>query len=141
MAVFTILFGTRNVDAREQHLGVVAAIAFEAIVKFVALMAVGVFVVFGLSSGPAEIFAQAAAAGLEVHEAQPFGARWATVLLLSACAVICLPRQFQITIVENSDERHLRTASWAFPAYLLLMSLFLLPIAFYGLATMPAARF
>ncbi|MRX50048.1 sodium:solute symporter [Paracoccus sp. S-4012] len=138
MAVFTILFGTRNVDAREQHLGVVAAIAFEAIVKFLALMAVGAFVVFGLSSGPAEIFAHAAAAGIAVHEAQPFGARWATALFLSACAVICLPRQFQITIVENSDENHLRAASWAFPAYLLLMSLFLMPIAFYGLATMPA---
>ena len=138
MAAFTILFGTRNVDAREQHLGVVAAIAFEAIVKFVALLAVGIFVVFGLSSGPAEIFARAAEAGFEVHESQPFGARWATVLFLSACAVICLPRQFQVTVVENSNENHLRTASWAFPTYLLLLSLFTLPIAFYGLATMPA---
>src|SRR5690606_38783908 len=45
MAVFTILFGTRNVDAKEQHHGVVAAIAFEAIVKLTALLAVGFFVV------------------------------------------------------------------------------------------------
>ncbi len=137
MAVFTILFGTRNVDAREQHPGVVAAIAFEAIVKFLALVAVGLFVVFGLSEGPAEIYARAVEAGFEIHESQPFGARWFTVLFLSACAVICLPRQFQVTVVENADEDHLRTASWAFPAYLLLMSLFTLPIAFYGLATMP----
>ena len=138
MALFTILFGTRNVDAREQHPGVVAAIAFEAIVKLVALVAVGLFVVFGLSEGPAQIYARAAEAGFAIHESGPFDSRWVTVLFLSACAVICLPRQFQVTVVENADEDHLRTASWAFPAYLLLMSLFTLPIAFHGLATMPA---
>ena len=138
MAVFTILFGTRNVDAREQHPGVVAAIAFEASVKFVALVAVGLFVIFGLSDGPAQIYARAAEAGFTIHEPGPFGSRWVTVLFLSGCAVICLPRQFQIAVVENADEDHLRTAAWAFPAYLLLMSLFTLPIAFYGLATMPA---
>lgn len=138
MALFTILFGTRNVDAREQHPGVVAAIAFEAVVKLVALVAVGLFVIFGLSEGPAQIYARAAEAGFAIHESGPFGSRWVTVLFLSGCAVICLPRQFQVTVVENSDEDHLRTASWAFPAYLLLMSLFTLPIAFHGLATMPA---
>ncbi len=137
MAVFTILFGTRHVDAREQHPGVVAAIAFEVIVKFLAFVAVGLFVVFELSDGPAAIYARAAEAGFAIHEAQPFGARWVTVLLLSACAVICLPRQFQVTVVENADEGHLRTAGWAFPAYLLALSLFTLPIAFHGLATMP----
>src|SRR5690606_15171328 len=57
--------------------------------------------------------------------------------VLSIAAIICLPRQFQITVVENSDENHLRTASWAFPFYLLLMSLFTLPIALYGLSVMP----
>ncbi|WP_313349541.1 sodium:solute symporter family transporter [Paracoccus sp. (in: a-proteobacteria)] len=137
MALFTILFGTRNVDAREQHLGVVAAIAFEAVVKLLAFVAVGLFVLFGMSTGPAGIYAAAIEAGLEVHEQAPFGSRWVTVLFLSAVAVICLPRQFQITVVENADENHLRTASWAFPAYLLLLSLFTLPIAFHGLAIMP----
>src|SRR5699024_388800 len=82
MAVFTILFGTRNVDAREQHPGVVAAIAFEASVKFVALVAVGLFVVFGLSDGPAQIYARAAEAGFTIHEPGPFGSRWVTVLFL-----------------------------------------------------------
>src|SRR5690606_32901403 len=118
MALFTILFGTRNVDAREQHPGVVAAIAFEAVVKLLALLAVGVLVVFGLGGGMSEIFAKAAAAGLEIHEREPLGSRWVAVLALSACAVICLPRQFQITVIENSNENHLRTAGWAFPAYL-----------------------
>ena len=138
MAMFTILFGTRNVDAREQHPGVVAAIAFEAVVKLVALLAVGVFVVYGLGGGMSKVYAQAVAAGLEIHEQAPFGSRWVAVLVLSACAVICLPRQFQITVVESSNENHLRTAGWAFPTYLLLMSIFTMPIALYGLATMPA---
>nr|WP_309503089.1 ATP-binding protein [uncultured Roseovarius sp.] len=138
MALFTILFGTRNVDAREQHLGVVAAIAFEAAVKLLALIAVGLFVVFGLGGGLAEVYARAVEAGFDIHERQPFGSRWVAVLVLSASAIICLPRQFQITVVENSNANHLRTAGWAFPAYLLLMSIFTLPIALYGLASMPA---
>ncbi|WP_374832627.1 ATP-binding protein [Paenochrobactrum pullorum] len=138
MALFTILFGTRNVDAREQHHGVVAAIAFEAIVKLIALIAVGIFVVFSLGGGMEQIYTQAAEAGINIHERESFGSRWVTVLFLSACAVICLPRQFQITVVENSNEEHLRTAGWAFPAYLLAMSIFTMPIALYGLSTMPA---
>ncbi|CAM5292283.1 Na+/proline symporter/nitrogen-specific signal transduction histidine kinase [Aquamicrobium terrae] len=138
MALFTILFGTRNVNAREQHPGVVAAIAFEAVVKLLALVAVGLFVIFGVSDGIADIYARAVEAGVRIHEAEPFGSRWVAVLFLSACAVICLPRQFQIAVVENSDEDHLRTASWAFPCYMLAMSVFILPIALYGLSTMPA---
>ena len=138
MALFTILFGTRNVDAREQHPGVVAAIAFEAVVKLIALLAVGVFVVFALGGGMSDIFSRAVEAGLDIHEKEPLGSRWLAVLVLSGCAVICLPRQFQITVVENANENHLRTAGWAFPAYLMLMSLFTMPIAYYGLATMPA---
>ncbi len=138
MALFTILFGTRNVNAREQHPGVVAAIAFEAVVKLLALVAVGLFVIFGVSDGIADIYARAVEAGVRIHEAEPFGSRWVAVLFLSTCAVICLPRQFQIAVVENSDEDHLRTASWAFPCYMLAMSVFILPIALYGLSTMPA---
>ena len=138
MAVFTILFGTRNVDAKEQHHGVVAAIAFEAVVKLFAFLAVGVFVVFGVSGGPIAIYEKAAAAGIDIATEYDFGARWLSILVLSAAAILCLPRQFQITVVENSDERHLKTAGWAFPTYLLLMSLFTMPIAIYGLTVLPA---
>lgn len=137
MALFTILFGTRNVDAKEQHHGVVAAIAFEAVVKLAALLAVGVFVTFGLGGGFEAIYQRAEAAGVAIHAEDTFGSRWAAMTLLSAAAIICLPRQFQITVVENSNEDHLRTAGWAFPAYLLLMSVFTLPIALYGLTAMP----
>jgi Na+/proline symporter/nitrogen-specific signal transduction histidine kinase len=135
MAVFTIIFGTRNVDAKEQHHGVVAAIAVEAVVKLVALLAVGLLVVFGLSNGIADSFARAAPRLL--HAPDAFGARWVALSLLSAAAVVCLPRQFQVTVVESADERHLRTASWLFPLYLFLITLFVLPIAICGLSLLP----
>jgi len=136
LAVFTILFGTRNLDANERHHGVVTAIAVEAIVKLVALLAVGFFVVWGVANGPSDILNRMQAANISL--ASTSGGRWITLLFLSGAAVICLPRMFQVTVVENSDEAHLATASWAFPLYLFLMSLFVLPIAVMGLAEMPA---
>ena len=135
LALFTILFGTRNVDANERHHGVVAAIALEAVVKLVALLAVGLFVVFGLHSGPADTFADAPP-GL-FDNAAGFGDRWFVINMLSAMAILTLPRMFQVMVVENVDERHLETASWAFPLYVFLISLFVLPIAITGLATLP----
>jgi Na+/proline symporter/nitrogen-specific signal transduction histidine kinase len=135
MAVFTILFGTRNIDAKERHHGVVAAIALEAIVKLVALVAVGVMVVYGISDGPASVFARAAPGYLHAHDM--FGARWITLTFLAGAAVVCLPREFQVMVVENADEEHLRTASWLFPLYLFLITLFVLPIAIAGMSLLP----
>jgi Na+/proline symporter/nitrogen-specific signal transduction histidine kinase len=135
LAAFTILFGTRNVDANERHHGVVAAIAVEAVVKLFALLAVGLFVVWGLFPGPAAVFA-VMPPELVAPEAI-FTPRWVTLMFLSATAIVCLPRIFQVLVVENADERQLHTAAWAFPLYLFLISLFVLPIAGAGLATQP----
>lgn len=135
LALFTILFGTRNLDANEQHTGVVTAIAVEAVVKLVALLAVGIFVVWVMADGPADIIARINASPMAGWDLVP--SRWAGLTFLSAAAVITLPRMFQVLVVENSDERHLATASWAFPLYLLGMSLFVLPIAVVGLKVMP----
>ncbi|MQQ10025.1 sodium:solute symporter [Epibacterium sp. SM1979] len=135
LAAFAILFGTRNLNANERHHGVVTAVALEAIVKLVALLAVGIFVVWGIGGGIGPT--------LEQIDRSPIGSwhvdagRWSTLIFLSAAAFVCLPRMFQVTVVENEDERHLRTASWAFPLYLMLMSLFVLPIAAIGLQIMP----
>jgi len=136
LAVFAILFGTRNLDANERHHGVVTAIALEAVVKLVALLAVGIFVVWGLSGGVAETLARIDAS--PIGEWQVNGSRWATITFLAVAAFVCLPRMFQVMVVENDDERHLRTAAWAFPLYLLLISLFVVPIAAVGLEVMPA---
>ena len=136
MAVFTILFGTRNIDAQERHHGVVAAIALEAIVKLVALMAVGLTVVFVVAGSPGEIFALATPELL--HSQEVFGARWISLTLLAGAAIVCLPREFHVTVVENTSDRNLVTASWLFPLYVFLISLFVLPIAIGGLSYLPA---
>ncbi|WP_434620997.1 ATP-binding protein [Tabrizicola sp. M-4] len=135
LALFTILFGTRNLDAKEQHHGVVLAIAVEAVVKLVALLAVGIFVVWGLAGGPADLFERIEASAIGAWELQP--GRWAGLIFVSGAAVICLPRMFQVMVVESGEERHMARASWAFPLYLLLMSLFIIPIAVIGLERMP----
>jgi Na+/proline symporter len=135
MAVFAVLFGTRHIDANEHHEGVVAAIAFESLVKLFALLAVGLFVVFAVGSRLAQpIDPDAAPAFSHLLTLPPgYQARWLTTTLLAMAAILCLPRQFHMTVVENVDEHHLATASWLFPLYLLLMSVSALPIAAAGL--------
>lgn len=136
MALFTILFGTRNLDANERHHGVVAAIAVEAIVKLFALLAVGIFATYSVADGLSDIFDDVTIEAIR-GSGDIFGPRWATLMFLSATAIICLPRQFQVTVVENIEERHLATASWLFPLYLFGMTLFIMPIALVGLDVMP----
>ena len=133
LALFTIVFGTRSLDVNERHPGLVSAIALEAIVKLAALLAVGIFVVWGVASGPADMLARIEAS--PVAQADWNGARWLGITALSAFAILCLPRMFQVLVVENSDERHLATAAWAFPLYLMLISLFVVPIAVIGLSS------
>ncbi|MDA0901296.1 MAG: sensor histidine kinase, partial [Proteobacteria bacterium] len=135
LALFTIVFGTRSLDVNERHPGLVSAIALEAIVKLFALIAVGVFVVWGVASGPMDMLARIDASPLASISSN--GARWVGLTLLSGAAILCLPRMFQVLVVENSDERHLATAAWAFPFYMLLISIFVVPIAVVGLEEMP----
>ena len=146
LAGFTIAFGTRHLDNTERHEGLVAAIATESVVKLLAFLAVGVFVTWGLFSGPGDLFARAMAQPEIARLLQPgtnasfaFD-QWFALLLLAMLSVILLPRQFQMMVVENVDERHVRRAAWAFPAYLLLINLFVLPVAFGGLLFFGAGR-
>ena len=136
LALFTILFGTRNLDANERHHGVVMAIALEAVVKVVALLAVGSFVVWGMADGVADVLGRIGTSKIAEWPLNP--GRWGGLIFVSAAAVITLPRMFQVLVVENVDERHLATAGWAFPLYLMAMSLFVVPIAVVGLEVMPA---
>ena len=138
LAAFTILFGTRKLDVTERHEGLVAAIAFESLVKLVAFLSVGLFVTFGLFGGFGDLFDQAAALPQASELFQAGGPEtgygsllWLTIL--SMLAIVLLPRQFQIAVVENVDERHLPKAIWLFPLYLLAINLFVLPIALGGL--------
>jgi Na+/proline symporter/nitrogen-specific signal transduction histidine kinase len=137
LAVFTILFGTRKLDASERHEGLVAAIAFESLVKLVAFVAVGAFVTFGLFGGFGDLFGRAAAEPaierLFTMQGNVAPGDWAWLIVLSMLAILLLPRQFQVAVVENVDERHVAKAMWLFPLYLLAINVFVLPIAFGGL--------
>ncbi len=139
LAGFTIAFGTRHLDNTERHEGLVAAIAAESVVKLLAFLAVGAFVTWGLFGGLGDLFGRAMAVPgiarvLRPDAAQPFAfEQWFALMLLAMFSVILLPRQWQVMVVENVDEAHVRRAAWAFPAYLLLINLFVLPIAFGGL--------
>jgi len=143
LAGFTMVFGTRHLDTTERHEGLVLAVAAESAVKLLAFLAVGIFVTWGLFDGPSDIYARVQQrpdllALLRLGGSGGSGGRfdaaqWFTLMLLAMFSVILLPRQFQILVVENVDERHLQRAAWAFPLYLLLINLFVLPIAFGGL--------
>ncbi len=143
MATFAVLFGTRHTDATEHQDGLMLAIAAESIVKLMAFLAVGVFVTFVMFHGPLALFARAleepraAAALTGVPLFAPFGAMTA----LSLFAIVLLPRQFHVMVVENHSEAEVRRAAWLFPLYLVLINLFVLPIALAGLMTFPAGRF
>ena len=154
LAGFTMVFGARHLSSTEKHEGLVAAIAFESIVKLLAFLAVGAFVTWGLFDGPGDLFARASAVP-ELHKllnltqapGQKFAyEQWFALTLLSMLSVIFLPRQFQMMVVENVAEAHLKRAAWVFPLYLLLINLFVLPIALggllhFGAATMDADSF
>jgi Na+/proline symporter/signal transduction histidine kinase len=138
MAAFTILFGTRHLDATERHEGMVAAIAVESVVKLVAFFAVGLFVTYSLFNGIGDLFDRAREAPqlarlLTTADTAASYGNWAALTFLSLLSVLLLPRQFQITVVENVDAAHLRRAAWLFPLYLFLINLFVLPIALGGL--------
>ncbi|OGB55879.1 MAG: histidine kinase [Burkholderiales bacterium RIFOXYD12_FULL_59_19] len=139
LAGFTMVFGARHLDSAERHEGLVAAIAFESVVKLIAFLAVGLFVVYGLFNGLTDVFARAHAVPdlarlLRLEQGGSFAwAQWFAMTLLSMFSVIFLPRQFQVMVVENVRESHLRRAVWVFPLYLLAINLFVLPIALGGL--------
>ena len=137
MAIFAVLFGTRHIDATEHQDGLMLAIATESIVKLVAFVGVGVFVTFWMFDGPLALFAQA----LErpdtaaVLTREPVLGTILAMTLLSLFAIVLLPRQFHVTVVENNSEAEIRRASWLFPLYLVLINLFVIPIALAGLLT------
>ncbi len=135
LAGFAVIFGTRHADATEHQNGLILAVATESVVKLLAFTAVGLFVCFVLFSGPADLFEQArqdprAVASLN-YETAP--ARWIVLIMLSALAIVFLPRQFHVTVVENRTESELRTARFLFPLYLIAINLFVIPIAMTGL--------
>ncbi len=136
LAILTILFGTRNIETTERHEGLIAAIAFESMVKLLAFLSIGIFVTFFVFEGFGDIFKQSMAypelvAHYQIEDSSQMS-EWFFLTLLSMLAFMFLPRQFQVSAIENVSIKHLDTAFWLFPLYLLLINLFVIPIAFGG---------
>jgi Na+/proline symporter/signal transduction histidine kinase len=143
MGIFAILFGTRHIDATEHQEGLIVAVAAESLVKLAAFLAVGFFVVFSVFGGIGD-FVNAVNAESELRKifAQGLhGGTWVTVTFLSMVCIVLLPRQFHVTVVENNSERELQRAAWLFPVYLVLINLFVVPIAAAGLMGLPKGLF
>ncbi|GLK68346.1 PAS domain-containing hybrid sensor histidine kinase/response regulator [Hansschlegelia plantiphila] len=140
LALFAALFGTRQVAATERQDGLMFAIATESVVKLVCFAAVGLFAVFWLHDGPADIIARAREAGVGAAFARaPALSQCVALTVLSFAAFLLLPRQFHVAIVENRSDHELKRAAWAFPLYLLVFNLFIAPIALAGLIAFHAA--
>jgi len=135
LGVFAILFGARRLEASEHHRGMVVAVAFESLVKLVAFVALGLWALYALLDGP-DGLARTIAGNDEYRELflpeRLPGGFWVQTLLAGA-AIICLPRQFQVTFVENERSADLNTARWLFPIYLLVFTLLVVPITVAGL--------
>jgi Na+/proline symporter/signal transduction histidine kinase/CheY-like chemotaxis protein len=141
LAIFTVLFGTRHLESTEHHRGMIQAVAFESLIKIVAFVAVGMFVIYGLYGGLGDLWGNVRDAGLigtlttDRIEAPAF----ITQTLVAMLAIFCLPRQFHVMVVENTDSRDFETARWAMPIYLIIASAFVLPIAAAGLLSPEAS--
>nr|WP_210335105.1 PAS domain-containing hybrid sensor histidine kinase/response regulator [Mesorhizobium mediterraneum] len=136
LALFAVLFGTRHADATEHQDGLVLAVAVETVVKLAAFLAIGLMVTFLIFGGPGDMVDKLAE-NTQVQQAMGYSTSlgtWLVLTCLSGFAIIMLPRQFYVTIVENRSEAELRTATWVFPLYLVAINLFVLPIALAGLA-------
>src|SRR5213595_1712958 len=138
MATFAILFGTRHSDATEHQHGLMLAVATESIVKLVAFLAAGAFVTFWMFT-PVKLIERAMKTPEAVRAIDyvPSIGNFLTMTLLSFCAIMLLPRQFHVSVVENSSPEEVSRARWLFPLYLVAINLFVIPIALAGLITFP----
>ncbi|MEN8928575.1 MAG: sensor histidine kinase [Flavobacteriales bacterium] len=137
IAVFATFFGTQKTDASEKHKGIVASVAFESIIKLVFFLGVGIYVTFYLFNGTEDVYNQISShenfKSLTTLDNVESGFNWFFMILLSFFAIFLLPRQFQVSVVENDREKHLKKAIWLFPLYLLLFNIFVIFIAWAGI--------
>ena len=142
LALFAILFGTRKINVTEHHDGMMLAIAFESLVKLLAFIAVGLFALYLLGPGQSVIPAEASGTELgSVFSLANLPDMFITQLILAGAAILCLPRQFHVMVVEARKDANIDSARWLFPLYLALFSLFVIPITLAGLRTLSTGSF
>ena len=139
LAIFAAFFGTQNTDASEKHKGIIASVAFESILKLVFFLIIGIYVTFYLFDGTTDIYNKISITEnfkeLTTLNGVEDGFNWFFMIALSIMAIFLLPRQFQVSVLENNREKHLKKAIWLFPLYLLLFNIFVIFIAWAGKLT------
>ncbi|MCL5129882.1 sensor histidine kinase [Algibacter sp. L4_22] len=139
LAVFAAFFGTQNTDASEKHKGIIASVAFESVLKLVFFLIIGVYITFYLFDGTSDIYNQISITEnfkeLTTLGGVEDGFNWFFLIALSFMSIFLLPRQFQVSVLENNREKHLKKAIWLFPLYLLLFNVFVIFIAWAGKLT------
>ncbi|TRZ67719.1 MAG: DUF835 domain-containing protein [Methanothrix sp.] len=133
LGVFAIVFGARYLDPLERHEGLIAAVAFGSVVKLVAFLVAGIYIAYGIFGGYGVIVDEIATSPEYSHLLQPDYVSWFSLTFISLFAILFLPRQFHVMVVENSDENHLKKAMWLVPLYMLLINLFVPVVAWAGL--------
>ena len=136
IALFSSYYGTKYVDASEKRLGIISAVAAESFFKLIFFVILGLFVVYGVFNGFEDIYRQAEKlpdfAAKNSFNGLEGSFNWFLMLMLSMSAIFLLPRQFHTAIIENRKEKHIKTAIWLFPLYLLIFNFFVFPIAWGG---------
>ena len=136
IALFSSYYGTKYVDASEKRLGIISAVAVESFLKLIFFIILGIFVVYGVFNGFEDIYNQAEKlpdfAAKNTFNGLEGGFNWFLMSMLSMSAIFLLPRQFHTAIIENRKEKHIKTAIWLFPLYLLIFNFFVFPIAWGG---------
>jgi len=138
--VFTIIIGVRRLDPTEQHKGMVMALVIESVVKLVAFTSLGIFAYFFLLGGFDNYSSILATLPKNIQTAQKpvmidSYFTWLVYMLLAANAILFLPRQFHVSVVENADDSHIKTAMWIIPLYVIALNIFVFPVAWGGLAS------
>lgn len=130
LGYFIIIFTTKRFQEKEQNTGLVGAIALESIVKLLVFLFFGIYIVLYAFDKP-ELFADFDPGKLKLNPNNDYG-QWFGMIFLSALAFLFLPRQFELGVVTAANERKVKRAIWMFPIYLLLINLFVIPIAVIG---------
>lgn len=134
LIIFSILFGTRNLDVTEHQYGMMNAIAFESIVKLVAFCAAGLFAIYLVFESPSDMINAMLSDG-DLKQSwfnKTNTENFITQTILAAAVIFCLPRQFHVSVVEYHQQKDLNWSRWIFPSYLLLISVFVIPIVIAG---------
>ncbi len=135
LALFAILFGVRRFELAGRSEGLLYAIGLESVVKLVALA-----VVAGMALTLLDWSAPTTANGIAMLRDRFDPARLSSetlvIALVSVTAIIALPRQFYMGLVEARAPDDLVRARFGLAAYLGFMALLVLPIALAGMVVL-----